>query len=137
MEPIGTPLLLDTAQEFVKDGPVNTSAAAQPDQPAVKQQVNMCLILESRLRGMLEKEKRALKRGKNRKLTKEDRKAIEEELEFLRFDPRKFAQEMIQMTRQAMQEPQQSIVLPSPAPVETTQNSNNDLAASTPPESSQ
>lgn len=45
------------------------------------------LVLESRMREMLEREKRAAKKGHHRKLTKKDHAAIDDELKFLRFSP--------------------------------------------------
>lgn len=48
------------------------------------------LVLESRLRGLLLREKRDNKKGKSRKLTKQDLAEIEEELSFLLFQPNRF-----------------------------------------------
>jgi hypothetical protein len=44
------------------------------------------LVLESRMRQMLEKEARAAKKGHHRKLTKKDHDRITDELNYMRFD---------------------------------------------------
>jgi hypothetical protein len=52
-------------------------------------QLIFSLVLESRLRQLLEREKRDLKKGKSRKLSNADRAAIEEELALFRFNPQR------------------------------------------------
>jgi len=48
------------------------------------------LVLESRMRYLLERECRANKKGHSRKLNKKDHDRIDDELKVQRFDPRRF-----------------------------------------------
>lgn len=58
-------------------------------------QLKLCLVLESRLRGLLQREKRDMKKGKNRKLNKADLAAVEDELRLFAFKPDQFVRDQI------------------------------------------
>lgn len=53
-------------------------------------QIKFSLILESRVRGWLQRDKRDRKKGKSRKLNKQDLLDVEEELKLFSFVPDKF-----------------------------------------------
>ena len=59
-------------------------------------ELRMSLILESKLRAFLSREKLANKKGKSRKLNKADKLVIEEEVSLFAFSPGRFAQQIIE-----------------------------------------
>ena len=77
--------------------------------------LRLCLVLESRLRALIQREKRDAKKGKSRKLTKVDLAEIEEELRLFAFQPDKFAaQQMQQPAALSTPQPPPSVLVPVP-----------------------
>lgn len=71
--------------------------AAAPETAAeTTQEVLLCLVAKTRFRALLEANKRALKKGKNRKLSKKDKEEIEDELTMLTFSPAHFARQVLE-----------------------------------------
>lgn len=86
MSPLIVLILCLSKEKIIMEGPKEVEVP-KPEPEQEPRELVFSLVLESRMRQMLEKETRAAKKGHHRKLTKKDHDRITDELNYMRFDP--------------------------------------------------